>query len=181
MVLNRDAVFSGPSLWHVMDSTTSDIFTRGTVTIRLERFEFAQNGEGTYGETVSIVERTNRYEENCTTSLGLPGRRWVEVRAARTQRPSRRVTWQKLPDGRVEIRAIGIYDASTTSVVATVSRQTLGLQYTTAIAYSEAKTIRYHCYDPLSTAMSTVFPIAGPVPSTPLRRVEWSLARATGT
>lgn len=180
-ILNRAAVFSGPSLWHVMDSPTTDIFARGTVSLRLDRLEFAQSGTGTYTETVRLVDVTREYDESCTDGVLGTGERTVRVWNWTTVRAERPVSWHRLPDGRVEIRDIGVSRGTVThraDVLATVNRDVLKLRYTTTNAGPRVApyTDRGECRGlRLPTPPSTA------VPSVPFRLVEWTLARRAGT
>ena len=168
-ILPRDAKFVGPSLWHITDATTTSIFSRGTVTLNLELLAFAQSGQGSYSEVVDLVRRISESQENCTTNIGAPGTRTVSEFRFVTQRPSRAVTWARLPDGRIEIRQAGV---DPLTIVATVSAQVAGANFSTTAAgpHTEPATTRSIC---IGASLGDPPPLVG----VPLRRVEWSLAR----
>jgi hypothetical protein len=157
-------------MWHITDATTTTIFSRGTVTLNLELFAFAQSGQGQYREVVDLVRVLREFREDCATNLKLPGRRDVQEWTFQTQQPSRTVTWTKLPDGRVEIRDAGV---DPVTLIATVTTQVATANFSTTAAgpFTQPTFKRFSC-----EGLNAPTPVP-PLEGVPFRRVEWSLAR----
>jgi hypothetical protein len=172
-VLERSARYSGASHWHLIDTKSSSVFTKGTVNIRLDMLEFADHGTGSYQETVRFVLRVGTTQRECPPLHTLkPGENWEW----RTVRREREINWRKLPDGRIELNGVGIGEGNSPvrlhNAIGEFVGSTLNVNLSTTAAGLHAQP---YIKPPYCEAPGII--VDRPAVFSPLRLVEWSLAR----
>lgn len=146
--------------------------------IRLDLYEFADAGAGTYSETVRLVELVGIKEMECPPLYRL---RRGETWDWRTVRRSRNINWRRLPDGRVELNGIGIGEGQEQrlhNTIATLPGGTLNVNYATTAGGMHVKpyTREPKCEAPSGEGFLWI-PFRDELRSVPIRLVEWSLGR----
>jgi len=177
-VLNKDAVFVGDSLWRARltgftSSINDPIVTKGKVNVRLNQFDFANNGNGTYSEATPLTKVVRSRIEKCKGD----GKKKISELDFRTARTNRRITWRRLADGRIELTNIGLSHTSgkpSFTVTGNADDRSLTLNYPT-FGGTRKMTLPGRC-----SKTDFSFPIPPPVPE-PIRvgsvLSEWVLAR----
>lgn len=177
-VLNKDAVFSGDSLWRarlqgLTSSINDPIVTKGKVNVRLNQFDFANNGNGTYSEATPLTKVVRSRTVKCKGD----GKKVISELDFRTARTNRRITWRRLADGRIELTNIGLSHAGgrpSFTVTGNADDRSLTLNYPT-FGGTRKRTLTGRC-----SKTDFSFPIPPPVPKPiPVGSVlsEWVLAR----
>lgn len=186
-VMNRDAVFRGPSFWRQTTSPTSPVLTEGKVSLRIRDLEFADTGTYVYEEAVPLLTIVEKYKEKCKK-----GRQTVPARRLdiRTRKFSRSGSWKRLPDGRIQLNDAGVDARSANGgvvVLADLSGNVGRASYQTYAPISDNQKPRrepphcQHCYSKFVgvgflTGLELVCNDRKPT-GTPLRTIEWSLQR----
>lgn len=133
-VVDRNARFSGISQYHAGNSTAYHIFTEGDVQIVLKNLDFADQGTGTYSETVRLVHKIKTTEQRCPP----PGLKmnYITVTDWYTARPQpspRQITWKRDPAVNTRIVVYGVGVLETLNVNATIDGTGIQCGYATHV------------------------------------------------
>lgn len=191
MVLNREAVFRGPSLWREGRSLSSSVLAEGTVTLRVRDLEFADAGTFTYREVVPLLTIVETLDEECAEGRATVPARRLDIRDRTFARSG---SWKRLPDGRLQLSGAGVdlrYRDSGTVVLANLSNDIGRVTYETYAPISgdqRPRTEPPHCHRCYSRLVGVGLLVGlelvcndRPPPAFPLRSIEWSLRRLDGT
>lgn len=143
-VINREARFSGKSLWHETESQASNVFTQGDVTLRLDGLDFGDSGSGSYHENVRLVLAVDQTEDTQELACVVPGdTRWVTRWDWSPQTVQRSVQWSRLPDGRISVSPVGPFWERT--ALGTVEEDLLRAEHQSQLLYFRPRTVTGPC------------------------------------
>jgi len=186
-IVDPKLTFQGDSLWHTGTNPADKIFTTGTVSLTLDNYEFADQGSGTYRETVPLIKLKQTRHPSCESTKRKFIYDYYVFKETSRESP---VQWSKLPDGRVMIKSNGIKGGLSASngvegrfsATGQVDDGLLSFQYIIPIGRDRPQSVVYKkCYSIADQARSilTASGYAPPLIPAPERLVEWTLRRTT--
>ncbi len=180
-IVDPKLTFQGDSLWHIGTNPADNIFTTGTVSLTLNNYEFADQGSGTYRETVPLIGVVRTLKRKCRGGPVNNGERTITMYNFKDESLESPVEWRKLPDGRIQIEGQGINGRF--SATGQINDDLFNFQYNTPLFYA-ARYIETSKCNSLTEKAASFLPgvtpdETAPLRATPERLVEWTLQRTT--
>jgi hypothetical protein len=111
-VVDRMARFSGASRWHKGNTSSYGIYAEGTVTLVLDRLDFAHEGSGTFDEETRLIDQVKTTSEPCPAPLALFKKTtsYYDWTIMRSQPRQRAITWKRdsVTPSRIFLYGIGL-------------------------------------------------------------------------